>query len=81
MSEHRTGAAPAKKSGPSGRAIGGLIIAAVVIVFIAVNRDQTTVSFVFFSAELALWMALTIAALGGLIAGFLIGRKKYGPGS
>jgi hypothetical protein len=26
---------------------------------------------------MALWIALTIAAVGGLIAGFLIGRKRY----
>ena len=50
-----------------------------VIVFIAINRDQTQVNFLFFSAEIALWVALTIAAVGGLIAGFLIGRKRYKP--
>jgi uncharacterized integral membrane protein len=72
-------AAPEKKNGLSGRAIGGLIIAAVVIVFIVINRDQTQVNFVFFTAEIALWVALTIAAVGGLIAGFLIGRKRYKP--
>jgi uncharacterized integral membrane protein len=70
---------PAKKGGLSGRAVGGLIIAAVVVVFIVINRDQTQVNFLFFTAEIALWVALTIAAIGGLVAGFLIGRKKYKP--
>ena len=77
MSEYPGGTAPAKKSGLSGRAIGGLVIAALVVVFIAINRDQVEVSFVFFTTTLALWVALTIAAVGGLVAGFLIGRRRY----
>ncbi len=68
-----------QEEGLCGRAIGGLIIAAVVIVFIVINRDQIQVNFLFFSAEIALWVALSIAAVGGLIAGFLIGRKRYKP--
>ena len=66
-----------KKKGLSGRAIGGIVIAVVLIVFIAVNRDQTPVSFIFFTADVALWVALAIAAAGGFVAGYLISRKRY----
>ena len=55
--------------GLSGRAIGGLVIAALVILFIVVNRTQTEVSFIFTTVTMSLWIALTIAAVGGLIAG------------
>ena len=76
MSEYNT--APEKK-GLSGRAIGGLIIAALVIVFIVINRNPVELSMIFFTWNPSLWVALSIAAAGGLIAGFLIGRKKYKP--
>ena len=79
MTDYPGGTAPARKRGLSGRAIGGLVVAALVVVFIAINRDQVDVSFVFFTTTLALWVALTIAAVGGLIAGFLIGRRRYKP--
>jgi uncharacterized integral membrane protein len=63
--------------GLSGRAIVGIVVAILVTIFIAVNRDETEVSFIFFRAKTALWVALAIAAAGGFVAGFLIGRKHY----
>lgn len=66
-----------KKGGLSGRAIGGLVVAALVVLFIVVNRTETQVSFIFTTVTMSLWIALTIAAVGGLVAGFLIGRKRY----
>jgi uncharacterized integral membrane protein len=69
-----------EKSGLSARTWIGIVIAALVIVFIVANNDDTNVSFVFFDAEVSLWVALAIAAGGGFIAGFLISRKRYRSG-
>ena len=63
--------------GLSYRAIAGFVIAVLIVVFIALNRDETKISFIVFSARTALWIALTVAAAGGFLAGFLIGRRRY----
>jgi uncharacterized integral membrane protein len=69
-------AAPAKK-GLSGRAIGGIVIAAAVLIFIFTNWQSVEVNFLFLSPTMPLAIALAIAAAGGFIAGFLIGRNRY----
>ena len=61
---------------PSARTILGLVLVALVAIFIAVNRDETEISFLVYEADTALWIALTVAAVGGLLAGFLIGRRR-----
>ncbi|MGV8966517.1 MAG: lipopolysaccharide assembly protein LapA domain-containing protein [Cellulomonas sp.] len=66
-----------KTSRISGRAIGGLVIAAVLVVWILANRDQVEVSFLVTTAVVPLWVVLAIAAALGVIAGFLIGRSRY----
>ena len=32
---------------------------------------------IFFTARTALWVALALAGAGGLLAGYLLGRKRY----
>jgi uncharacterized integral membrane protein len=64
-------------AGLSYRTIAGILVALLLVLFIALNRDETKISFVVFSAQTALWIALTVAAAGGFIAGFLMGRRHY----
>ena len=69
-----------RKRGPGGvgyRAIGAIVVAVLVVLFIALNRDDTEVSFVLFDAQTSLWLALSVAAAGGFVAGLLIGRQLY----
>jgi uncharacterized integral membrane protein len=54
-----------------------LIIAAVLLVWILSNRSQVEVSFIVTTAVVPLWLVLAIAAVLGVAAGFLIGRKRY----
>ena len=73
----RPTSAPTGIGGLSYRTIAGLVIAVLIGVFIAMNRDETKISFIVFDAQTALWIALTVAAAGGFVAGFLIGRHRY----
>ena len=64
-------------SGVSIRGVAGVVIALLTVLFVALNRDSTEVSFIAFSTETKLWVALTVAALLGVAVGFLLGRRFY----
>ncbi len=55
----------------------GLAIGLLVVLFIALNRAETSISFIFFTAVTPLWVALSLAAAGGFVVGYLMGRKRY----
>ena len=63
--------------GVSYRTIAGLVLVVLVIVFVALNRDDTKISFIVFDSTTSLWVALALAAAAGFVAGFLIGRRHY----
>ena len=54
----------------------GLVIVVLAVTFIALNRDDATVSFVVFDAETSLWIALAISAALRFAGGGLIGRRR-----
>jgi uncharacterized integral membrane protein len=54
----------------------GILIVVLIGVFIALNREQANVSLVFANVTMPLWVALTISAVLGFVAGWLIGRRR-----
>ena len=76
MSE-RNGGDRERSSVLGARAITGIVVVLLLFVFLAVNRDDTEVSFIFFTTTTALWAALGVAAVGGFLAGFVMGRSRY----
>lgn len=54
-----------------------LLVAVIAIVFITQNRDRTSVSFLPFdllTVNIALWLALAVAAVLGLVIGLFLKR-------
>ncbi len=59
------------------RLIAFAVIAIYVVLFVVLNTGQIKVNFVFFTAQLAVLFALLLAALLGVIAGWLLhGRLR-----
>ena len=67
----RQASTPKAIGGLSYRTMTGLVVAVLIVVFIALNRDETEISFIVFSARTALWIALTVVAAAALVVGWL----------
>ncbi len=61
---------------PSGRQITGGVATIVLLVFIALNNEDTPVSFLFFETTLPLWLVLAGTALLGVGIGMMIGTRR-----
>jgi uncharacterized integral membrane protein len=59
------------------RLVAAVLLIILAVLFIVMNRDRTNVSFIVFSHQTSLWIALTVAAAGGFLAGFLVSRRRY----
>ncbi len=62
--------------GVSPRVWIGVVIVILVAVFIASNTEDANVSLLFVDMTMSLWVSLTIAAVLGFVAGWLIGRRR-----
>ena len=65
--------------GLSYRYVAGAVITILVVTFIAMNRDRTSILFILFTAETVLWVALTLAAVGGSSPGSFSAASDIGP--
>lgn len=71
------GSASGRRIDVTPRTFAAIVISVLVVLFIALNRDETKISFIVFSHRTSLWIALTAAAAGGFLAGFLVSRRRY----
>lgn len=53
------------------------VLAVVLLLFIAQNRDRGEIHFLFWDVTVRVWFALAIAALLGLATGYLIGKVDF----
>ena len=54
------------------------VLAVLILFFVLQNRDEANVDFLFWDADLRLWVALLFATLLGFVAGLLVGRITKG---
>jgi uncharacterized integral membrane protein len=69
---------PGASSGfrPNGRQIVGGVIAIVLVVFIAINNDDTSINLLFKEVTLPLWLVLAVTALLGVLVGVGLGTRR-----
>lgn len=54
------------------------VLAVLIVSFILQNRDRANVDFLFWDADLRIWVALLFAAALGFVAGVILGRLTKG---
>jgi uncharacterized integral membrane protein len=54
------------------------VVAVLIGSFVLQNRDRANVDFLFWDADLRIWVALLFAAALGSVAGFILGRITRG---
>jgi lipopolysaccharide assembly protein A len=56
--------------------VAAVVLAALVALFVAQNRDSVSIRLFTFELSAPLWLTLTVIALLGLVTGFLLSRKR-----
>jgi putative membrane protein len=69
--------APKQGINLSPRAIVGIAIAVVCLIFVFSNTEEATLSFLWLDITASGWLFLFVLLALGFLAGFLIGRNRY----
>ncbi|MBS1836826.1 MAG: DUF1049 domain-containing protein [Actinobacteria bacterium] len=67
---------PKERFQPTGRQIVGAIIAVVLVVFIATNTDNASVTLLAWTFHIPLWLALAGTAILGVLVGMGLGARR-----
>lgn len=59
--------------GVSPALIGGIVLALAAVAFVAQNRDEVTIKFLFFEFESRIWTLLLVTSVLAIVAAELIG--------
>jgi uncharacterized integral membrane protein len=66
------------REGSTTKWIALAVVAVLIVFFVLQNRDRANVDFLFWDADLRLWVALLFAATLGCVAGVIVGRITKG---
>jgi uncharacterized integral membrane protein len=69
---------PIDRGSPTTRWIVLAAVALLIVSFVLQNRDRANVDFLFWDADLRIWVALLFAAVLGFTAGLIVGRITKG---
>lgn len=75
-----TGGWTERREGPSGKLVALAAVAALLLVFVLQNTDDTRLDFLFLNAKAPLWVMLVVGAGLGFVGGWLVGRLRRGRG-
>ena len=72
--DERRGEWVERREGPSTRLILLVAVAVLLVVFVLQNTDEAQIDFLFWAGVFPLWIMIVIAAVLGLIGGWILGR-------
>jgi uncharacterized integral membrane protein len=65
-----------RREGPSGKAIALVIAGILLLIFILQNLDRSDIDFLFWDADVAIALAIVVAAVLGFVIGWAFGRMR-----